>query len=125
MIKISVDKQSQLSVLESLNAMTLPRKRRKRILQNASKGSVQTSRKNQKDQKDPSGKKWPKRAGKSRKKMQVRLASLLTVTGNDGSQATIGWRKGATEKVAAKQHYGHRERHTRASAIKALRNAKT
>lgn len=122
MIKISVDKQSQLSVLASLNAMTLPHKRRLRILQNAAKGSVQTSRKNQKGQKTPEGKRWQKRAGKSRKKMQVRLASLLTVTGNDGHHATIGWRKSATEKVAAKQHYGYRERHTRASAIKALRH---
>ncbi|EGR1734089.1 TPA: hypothetical protein KD853_000740 [Vibrio parahaemolyticus] len=122
MIKISVDKQSELSVLNSLKAMTLPPKRRKRLLQSAAKGSVQTSRKNQRNQKAPKGRKWQGRANKSRKKMQVRLARLLTVTGSDGNAAMIGWRKGATARVAAKHHYGHRQRHTRASAIKALRH---
>lgn len=122
MIKISVDRQSELGILNSLKAMTLPPKRRKRLLQAAAKGSVQTSRKNQRNQKTPQGKNWKKRVGKSRKKMQVRLAKLLTVTGNDGNRAVIGWRKAATAQVAGKQHYGHRQRHTRASAIKALRN---
>ncbi|HHF0505251.1 hypothetical protein R7Q40_11215 [Vibrio sp. 506] len=124
MIKISVDKQSELGVLDSLKAMTLPPKRRKRLLQAAAKGSVQTSRQNQRSQKTPLGRNWRKRSGTSRKKMQVRLARLLTVTGNDGNTAVIGWRKSATARVAAKQHYGHRQRHTRAAAIKALRHGK-
>ncbi len=124
MIKISVDKVSERGVIDSLKAMTLSPKRRKRFLNAAAQASVRTSRKNQREQRSPKGTRWVKRAGTSRKKMQVRLAKLLTVTSNDGNVATIGWRKGATASVAAKQHYGYRQRHTRAAAIKALRNGK-
>ncbi|CAE6928972.1 hypothetical protein ACOMICROBIO_GDFFDHBD_02472 [Vibrio sp. B1REV9] len=124
MIKISVDRQSERGVIDSLKAMALTKKRRKRLLDKAAKGSVQTSRQNQRAQRTPEGNRWKKRAGTSRKKMQVRLAKLLTVTSNDGNVASIGWRKRETARIASKQHHGYRQRHTRSAAIKALRNEK-
>ncbi|PNQ69317.1 phage virion morphogenesis protein [Vibrio sagamiensis] len=122
MIKIKVDSHSQRTVIDAIQAMTLSKSRRKRVLTAAAKASVKTSRQNQRQQKTPSGKRWPARADKSKKKMQVRLAKFLTVTASDDSTATLSWRKSRSARVAAKHHYGHRERHTRAAAIKRLRN---
>ncbi|YCO01548.1 hypothetical protein ACB087_01235 [Vibrio sp. VNB-15] len=122
MIKISVDQASERGLLRTLQAMTLTKKRRKRVLQNAAKGSVNTSRRNQRTQKTPQGKRWQKRANKGRKKMQIRLARLLTMTRNDGQVAQISWRKRVSATIAAKHHDGHQQKHTRASAIKELRN---
>ena len=125
MIKIKVDRQSELGVLDSLKLLRLTKVKRRRILNKTAKASVKTSRKNQKDQQTPTGQAWQKRASKKRKKMQIRLARLLTVTASNETNAVIGWRQSPTSRVAAKQHHGHRQRHTRASAIKALKNEKT
>lgn len=125
MIKIKVDKKSEQGVLDSLKLMMLTKTKRRRILNKTAKASVKTSRQNQKNQQTSTGKAWQKRASKKRKKMQIRLARLLTVTASNENKAVIGWRKSGTAQVASKQHHGHRQRHTRASAIKALRNEKS
>lgn len=125
MITINVDRQSEQGIVDSLRLMTLTKTKRRRILNEMGKASVKTSRQNQKSQQTPAGAAWQKRANKKRKKMQIRLASLLTVTASDENKVVIGWRQSPTAKVAARHHYGYRRRHTRASAIKALKNAKT
>lgn len=122
MLEITVDKRSQLNVKESLMLMMLPRSKRKRILAKTTKASIKLSRKNQRQQKGPDGKKWKKRKTKGGRKMMSGLARYMTTTSNDGQSATIGWRSGKTAEVAFNHHHGKREKRSRAAAIKAQRD---
>lgn len=120
MIKISVNKQSERGVLDSLKAMTLPRKKRVHMLGRAAKTVVRTSRKNQRGQKTPGGKRWEKKKGKRRgRKMMSGLSKYMSVISNDGSMAVISWKSAKSAKVAYMHHHGIKERVSRAKAIKA------
>ncbi|MCG3743160.1 phage virion morphogenesis protein [bacterium 19MO03SA05] len=126
MIAITVDKKSQLRVVESLKLLMLPPRKKKALLKEAALVSRKKSRSNAGKQKSPDGKNWKQRkrlsGKKSRKKMQQGLARLMGVLGVNERKAVVGWKVGMTSKIANYHDTGGSYTMS-ASKIRALRGS--
>lgn len=121
MISITPDKKTELAVLETVKALSLPPKKRERILAKASKASVKQSKKNARAQKTPNGSPWEKRKSRRKGKMQSGISRYMTVTKVSASGATIGWKVAQSAKVAFIHHHGIDQKGSKAQSMKGLK----
>lgn len=120
MLKVTCDPKANERIKQATDLLMLPAAKRRKILHAMGKEYIKQGRINAKKQSSPSGQKWPKRKGRSRKKMLRGLARTMGVSKLANSYVEVSWKNKRTAKVAAAHHLGHAETHTRAQAIRAL-----
>ncbi|MCG7499369.1 phage virion morphogenesis protein [Vibrio sp. Of7-15] len=125
MIKINVDKQSEVSTKNWLKSLMMTKPQRKKALQKIAQANIRKSRANRFRQKDPDGQVWKKRKRQPSRQMQASLGRFIGVTQNNGHTATISWRNRRSAQVAYIHHHGVRLKGNRAQAINALNAEKT
>lgn len=118
MIKINVDKKSEQGILKSLQLMTLPIGKRKKILNVYAKSAIKEARSNQRKQTTPEGKRWKTKKSRKGRRMLSGLARMMGVTMNDGNKAIVGWKVTRTAEIAYRHHHGIKEKVSRAKGMK-------
>lgn len=99
-----VSRSEQLGVMRSLELLTLPAGRRKRVFKKVSQGARKIVRCNMRQQKTIGGSAFAKRKV-GRGKMLRKLGRTLGVSAQ-ASGATLTWRNALTAQIAYRQHHG-------------------
>lgn len=114
MNEIKVDIVGLLPLQRQMELLTMGTNRRRRLLYRVAQKVIRDSRKRIRQQVGLNGlpfkERWKPRS--DRRRMLSRLSQRMSIINNDSVQATIGFRGGASGKIAAKQQYGATERVT-------------
>jgi len=111
MIRVSVSGHSKLR--RQLRAVALPPREKKQLFFRLGRGVIKESAARTRAQKTVDGRTMtPRKNGN--KKVLRKIMRSARVIGTSTTGATVGWPRGITGIVAAKQHHGHVEKYSKA-----------
>tara|TARA_R110002050_G_scaffold57423_3_gene128942 strand:+ start:87891 stop:88568 length:678 start_codon:yes stop_codon:yes gene_type:complete len=107
-MNITTNIEGLLPLKQQMQLLAMPKPLRRRLLNKTAKFVIRDSRKRVRNQVDLKGMPFAERARKRKgnRKMMANLAKQLRVTGLSSTDATIGFYRPSSGRIAAKQQYG-------------------
>lgn len=105
---ITANIEGLLPLKQQMQLLAMPKPLRRRLLNRTAKFVIRDSRKRVRSQVDLKGMPFAERARKRKgnRKMMAKLAKQLRVTGLSTTDATVGFYRRSSGRIAAKQQYG-------------------
>ncbi len=121
---VSVKITGLLPLKSQIELLRMPAARRRRLNARIGRKVIIDSKRRVRSQQDLKGMPYPQRAKRRRgsRKMLTKLSRELKVVRADGTQATVGFYRPSSGRIAAKHQYGFKERISARSLAKSTSN---